>query len=59
MPERSRRRRVTAARRRCPPYTWPTGRILPVRIDLARSAGTDFERVVLTIRLALPKSADR
>jgi len=32
---------------------WPTGRVLPVRIDLARSAGTDFERVVMTIRLAL------
>ncbi|MFE6744115.1 ATP/GTP-binding protein [Streptomyces tubercidicus] len=36
-----------------PPHTWPTGRILPVRIDLARSANTDFERVVLSIRLAL------
>ncbi|WP_330479640.1 hypothetical protein [Streptomyces platensis] len=34
-------------------HTLPTGRILPVRIGLARSAGTDFERVVLTIRLAL------
>lgn len=33
--------------------TWPDGRILPVRVDLARSAGTDFERVVLMIRLAL------
>ncbi|MGW1910332.1 ATP/GTP-binding protein [Streptomyces sp. NPDC002076] len=32
---------------------WPDGRILPVRIDLARSAGTDFEQLVLTIRLAL------
>ncbi|MBT2469365.1 ATP/GTP-binding protein [Streptomyces sp. ISL-66] len=33
---------------------WPAGhRILPVRIDLARSAGIDFERVVLAIRLAL------
>ncbi|GGV47608.1 ATP/GTP-binding protein [Kitasatospora herbaricolor] len=32
---------------------WPESRILPVRIDLARSAGTDFERIVLTIRLAL------
>ncbi|MGW7673075.1 hypothetical protein ACWGJX_39175 [Streptomyces sp. NPDC054775] len=28
-------------------------RLLPVRIDLARSAGVDFERVILTIRLAL------
>ncbi|MGW2331688.1 ATP/GTP-binding protein [Streptomyces sp. NPDC001700] len=33
--------------------TWPGERILPVRIDLARSAGTDFEQIVLTIRLAL------
>lgn len=30
-----------------------SARLVPVRIDLARSAGTDFERVVLTIRLAL------
>ncbi|MGW0647707.1 ATP/GTP-binding protein [Streptomyces umbrinus] len=29
--------------------------ILPVRIDLARTAGTDFEQVVLTIRLALAR----
>jgi len=35
--------------------TWPGTRILPVRIDLARTAGTDFERVVLTIRLALAR----
>ncbi|MFE2414977.1 ATP/GTP-binding protein, partial [Kitasatospora sp. NPDC059408] len=34
--------------------TWPaTPRLLPVRIDLARSAGMDFERLVLTLRLAL------
>lgn len=33
--------------------TWSGERILPVRIDLARSAGTDFEQVVLTIRAAL------
>ncbi|WP_323181428.1 hypothetical protein [Streptomyces sp. NBC_00154] len=33
--------------------TWAGERILPVRIDLARSAGTDFEHVMLTIRLAL------
>lgn len=33
--------------------TWSSERILPVRIDLARSAGTDFEQVVLTIRAAL------
>ncbi|MGR6998882.1 hypothetical protein ACU686_13270 [Yinghuangia aomiensis] len=33
---------------------WPGDRrILPVRIDLARSASADFERVVLAIRLAL------
>ncbi|MGW0316078.1 ATP/GTP-binding protein [Streptomyces flavidovirens] len=31
----------------------PQERVLPVRIDLARSAGMDFERVILTIRLAL------
>ncbi|MGA5508992.1 ATP/GTP-binding protein [Streptomyces umbrinus] len=30
-------------------------RIFPVRIDLARTAGTDFEQVVLTIRLALAR----
>jgi hypothetical protein len=29
------------------------GNSKPIRIDLARAAGTDFERVVLTIRLAL------
>ncbi|MFD0303891.1 hypothetical protein [Streptomyces sp. NPDC127123] len=34
--------------------SWPARPVLlPVRIDLARSAGTDFERVLLTIRLAL------
>ncbi|MFF6888636.1 tetratricopeptide repeat protein [Streptomyces sp. NPDC012421] len=34
--------------------SWPTRPdLLSVRIDLARSAGTDFERVLLTIRLAL------
>lgn len=32
---------------------WPLERILPVRIDLARSSGIDFERVVLSIRLAV------
>ncbi|MFF3505352.1 ATP/GTP-binding protein [Streptomyces sp. NPDC003247] len=32
---------------------WPAERLLPVRIDLARSAGTDFERVMLSIRLAV------
>ncbi|MGW1619938.1 ATP/GTP-binding protein [Streptomyces sp. NPDC002172] len=34
---------------------WPADRILPVRIDLARSAGTDFEQIVLTIRAALTR----
>ncbi|MDV9171987.1 ATP/GTP-binding protein [Streptomyces sp. W16] len=29
--------------------------VLPIRVDLARSAGMDFERVVLTIRLALTR----
>ncbi|MEU7553156.1 ATP/GTP-binding protein [Streptomyces sp. NPDC044571] len=33
--------------------TWAGERILPMRIDLARSAGTSFEDVVLTIRAAL------
>ncbi|MBB1258325.1 ATP/GTP-binding protein [Streptomyces alkaliterrae] len=33
--------------------TWAGERILPVRIDLSRSAGTDFEQVVLTVRAAL------
>ncbi|MBQ0867347.1 ATP/GTP-binding protein [Streptomyces sp. RK75] len=32
---------------------WEEARIVPVRIDLSRSAGTDFERLVLTLRLAL------
>ncbi|MFZ3562890.1 ATP/GTP-binding protein [Streptomyces sp. BH097] len=32
---------------------WPGARLVPVRIDLARSAGTDIEQVVLTLRLAL------
>ncbi|MER8073804.1 hypothetical protein ABTZ59_36925 [Streptomyces sp. NPDC094034] len=36
------------------PPAWPEGpSILPVRIALARSADTDFERVIPTIRLAL------
>ncbi|GHC44903.1 hypothetical protein [Streptomyces cinnamoneus] len=36
-------------------------RLLPIRIDLARSAstGSDFERVVLTIRLALAGALGR
>ncbi|WP_336054764.1 ATP/GTP-binding protein [Streptomyces sp. CA2R101] len=33
--------------------SWPMERILPLRIDLARSTGIDFERVVLSIRLAI------
>ncbi|MFC9654001.1 MULTISPECIES: ATP/GTP-binding protein [unclassified Streptomyces] len=33
--------------------SWPIERMLPVRIDLARSTGMDFERVVLSIRLAI------
>ncbi|THA53136.1 ATP/GTP-binding protein [Streptomyces sp. A1136] len=32
---------------------WSMERILPVRIDLSRSAGTSFEDLVLTIRAAL------
>ncbi|MFI9311139.1 ATP/GTP-binding protein [Streptomyces triculaminicus] len=31
----------------------PHQRLLPVRIDLARSTGIDFERIILSIRLAL------
>lgn len=31
----------------------PEERTLPVRIDLARAAGMDFERVILTVRLAV------
>ncbi|MEU5053534.1 ATP/GTP-binding protein [Streptomyces sp. NPDC021096] len=31
----------------------PHTRLLPVRVDLARSGGTDFERIILSIRLAL------
>ncbi|WP_411137981.1 ATP/GTP-binding protein [Streptomyces sp. C10] len=33
--------------------SWPIERILPLRIDLARSTGIDFERVVLSLRLAI------
>lgn len=35
---------------------WPADRILPVRIDLARSASMDFEQIVLTIRAALTRT---
>ncbi|WP_413804278.1 ATP/GTP-binding protein [Streptomyces sp. OE57] len=38
---------------------WAGETILPVRIDLARSASMDFERVVLTIRLALAAAVGR
>jgi len=30
-------------------------RLVPIRLDLARSAGVDFERLVLTLRLALAR----
>ncbi|MDG4537131.1 ATP/GTP-binding protein [Streptomyces sp. AV19] len=39
--------------------TWTGERILPVRIDLSRAAGTDVERIVLTIRLALAGAVGR
>ncbi|WP_431776301.1 ATP/GTP-binding protein [Streptomyces cucumeris] len=38
---------------------WAGETILPVRIDLSRSASMDFERVVLTIRLALAAAVGR
>ncbi|MGA4846579.1 ATP/GTP-binding protein [Streptomyces sp. G5(2025)] len=38
---------------------WAGHKILPVRIDLARSAGTTFEDVVLTIRAALATAIAR
>ncbi|MFH8385334.1 ATP/GTP-binding protein [Kitasatospora sp. NPDC018058] len=39
---------------------WPESpRLLPVRIDLARAAGTDFEQLVLTLRLALARRVGR
>ncbi|WP_307841677.1 ATP/GTP-binding protein [Streptomyces endocoffeicus] len=38
---------------------WAGRRILPVRIDLARSVGTTFEDVVLTIRAALATAVAR
>ncbi|AXE27946.1 ATP/GTP-binding protein (plasmid) [Streptomyces globosus] len=40
--------------------TW-TDRVLPIRIDLSRAAstGSDFERVILTIRLALAGALHR
>ncbi|MFF1691882.1 MULTISPECIES: hypothetical protein [unclassified Streptomyces] len=36
-----------------PEAAWPGIRVVPVRIDLARSAGLDFEQIILTLRLAL------
>ncbi|WP_260868081.1 ATP/GTP-binding protein [Streptomyces sp. SAJ15] len=47
---------LAAAERRPPQWgepAWSRERLIPVRIDLARSAGTDFEQLVLTIRAAL------
>ncbi|WP_405807806.1 ATP/GTP-binding protein [Streptomyces sp. NBC_01187] len=38
---------------------WDGARLVPVRIDLARAAGTDFERLVLTLRLALAAAVGR
>ncbi|WP_328688030.1 ATP/GTP-binding protein [Streptomyces phaeochromogenes] len=38
---------------------WRGPRIVPVRLDLARSANTDFERVVVTIRLAVAAAVGR
>ncbi|MEV2255951.1 tetratricopeptide repeat protein [Streptomyces sp. NPDC050147] len=38
---------------------WTGSRLVPVRIDLARSANTDFEQVILTIRLALAAALGR
>ncbi|MFJ9777868.1 ATP/GTP-binding protein [Kitasatospora sp. NPDC101157] len=39
---------------------WPDSpRLLPVRVDLARSAGTDFEQLVLTLRLSLARHVGR
>ncbi|MGN9761037.1 ATP/GTP-binding protein [Streptomyces sp. SD31] len=54
----SRKIETSLARSELRPAQWDAPslveeRTLPVRIDLARAAGTDFERVVLTIRLAV------
>ncbi|MER5395392.1 ATP/GTP-binding protein [Streptomyces sp. NPDC002599] len=35
------------------PLPGPVGRMLPVRIDLSRGSGTDFEQIVLSLRLAV------
>ncbi|MFB6814376.1 ATP/GTP-binding protein [Streptomyces sp. NPDC056347] len=54
---------LTAAEQRPEQWGAPawTERVLPVRIDLSRAAstGSDFERVILTIRLALAGALDR
>ncbi|MDI3390041.1 ATP/GTP-binding protein [Streptomyces sp. B-S-A8] len=39
--------------------SWEGQRLVPVRIDLSRSAGLDFEQVALTIRLALAAHLNR
>ncbi|WP_159031053.1 ATP/GTP-binding protein [Streptomyces sp. 769] len=39
--------------------TWSGERIAPIRIDLSRAAGTDFERVILLLRLALASTVGR
>src|SRR5690606_7060830 len=54
----SRKIEASLARSEHRPAQWespshPEERTLPVRIDLARAAGMDFERVILTIRLAV------
>ncbi|MFJ2650349.1 ATP/GTP-binding protein [Streptomyces sp. NPDC087420] len=54
----SRKIEASLARSEHRPAQWespshPEERTLPVRIDLARATGTDFERVILTIRLAV------
>lgn len=41
------------ARAHWPPAPLEAGRLLPVRIDFARQSGTDFEGMLLAIRLAL------
>ncbi|MEV6500799.1 ATP/GTP-binding protein [Streptomyces prunicolor] len=38
---------------------WHGPQIVPVRLDLARSANTDFERVIVTIRLAVAAAVGR
>ncbi|MGW8065896.1 ATP/GTP-binding protein [Streptomyces ziwulingensis] len=54
---------LTAAEHRPEQWGAPTWveRVLPIRIDLSRAAstGSDFERVILTIRLALAGALDR